>query len=215
MPRMQFSNSRSFTKIKLCVIVILACFRTNAFKLFTNHNIQANSKCITCRIRRHSISTTITMGLDVKIRMVGRKNGVEKWLESAYDTYDTRLKSSNVNVETQYHKNDDELIKNIEADESKNHKVILLDPRGKLCTSEAFSDDMYSWLEEGGSRLTFVIGGAEGLPQEVKQSQQHKNGNRIMLSLGMMTFTHQFARLLLMEQIYRASEIKKGSGYHK
>jgi len=153
------------------------------------------------------------MGLDVKIRMVGRKNGVEKWLESAYDTYDTRLKSSNVNVETQYHKNDDELIKNIEADESKNHKVILLDPRGKLCTSEAFSDDMYSWLEEGGSRLTFVIGGAEGLPQEVKQSQQ--NGNRIMLSLGMMTFTHQFARLLLMEQIYRASEIKKGSGYHK
>jgi 23S rRNA (pseudouridine1915-N3)-methyltransferase len=69
---------------------------------------------------------------------------------------------------------------------------------------------MYSWLEEGGSRLTFVIGGAEGLPQEIKQQQQ-----RDMLSLGMMTFTHQFARLLLMEQIYRASEIKKGSGYHK
>ena len=150
------------------------------------------------------------MGLDVKIRMVGRKNGGEKWLESAYDTYETRLQSSNVNVETQYHKNDDELMKCIAIDESKNHKVVLLDPRGKLCTSETFSNNMYSWLEEGGSRLTFVIGGAEGLPQEIKQQQQ-----RDMLSLGMMTFTHQFARLLLMEQIYRASEIKKGSGYHK
>jgi 23S rRNA (pseudouridine1915-N3)-methyltransferase len=150
------------------------------------------------------------MGLDVKIRMVGRKNGGEKWLESAYDTYETRLQSSNVNVETQYHKNDDELMKYIATDESKNHKVVLLDPCGKLCTSETFSNNMYSWLEEGGSRLTFVIGGAEGLPQEIKQQQQ-----RDMLSLGMMTFTHQFARLLLMEQIYRASEIKKGSGYHK
>lgn len=206
---------RLMPKIKLYVIVVLAFHvRTNAFKLFTNHNTQANSKCTSQS--RHSIPTRIlSMGLDVKIRMVGRKNGVEKWLETAYDTYDRRLKSSNVNVETQYHKNDDELLKSIEADESKNHKVVLLDPRGKLCTSEVFSDDMYGWLEEGGSRLTFVIGGAEGLPQEVKQSQQHKNGNRDMLSLGMMTFTHQFARLLLMEQIYRASEIKKGSGYHK
>jgi 23S rRNA (pseudouridine1915-N3)-methyltransferase len=151
--------------------------------------------------------------------MVGRKNGGEKWLETAYDTYETRLQSSNVNVETQYHKNDDELMKCIAIDESKNHKVVLLDPCGKLCTSETFSNDMYNWLEEGGSRLTFVIGGAEGLPQEIKQQQhqrQHKKGgHRDMLSLGMMTFTHQFARLLLMEQIYRASEIKKGSGYHK
>ena len=210
---MKFSTSRSFIKIKLCAIVILACclIRTNAFKQFTNHKMfQSNSKCNTQR-RRHSIlSTTITMGLDVKIRMVGRKNGGEKWLETAYDTYETRLQSSNVNVETQYHKNADELITCIAIDESKNHKVVLLDPRGKLCTSETFSNNMYSWLEEGGSRLTFVIGGAEGLPQEIKQQQQ-----RDMLSLGMMTFTHQFARLLLMEQIYRASEIKKGSGYHK
>jgi 23S rRNA (pseudouridine1915-N3)-methyltransferase len=112
-------------------------------------------------------------------------------------------------VSTQYHKNDDELIKGIEADESKNHKVVLLDPIGKMCTSEVFADDMYRWLEEGGSRLTFVIGGAEGLPMEVR------NGKRDLLSLGMMTFTHQFARILLVEQVYRASEIKKGSNYHK
>lgn len=151
------------------------------------------------------------MGMEVKIRMVGRKNGGEKWLESAYSTYDTRLKPTNLGVTTQYHKNDNELIKNIEGDENKNHKVILLDPLGKLCTSEVFSENMYQWLEQGGSRLTFVIGGAEGLPDEMKVGRAKSD----LLSLGMMTFTHQFARLLLMEQIYRASEIRKGSGYHK
>ncbi|KAL7539381.1 hypothetical protein ACHAXR_009246 [Thalassiosira sp. AJA248-18] len=151
------------------------------------------------------------MGLEVKIRMVGRKNGGEKWLESAYSTYDTRLKPTNLNVQTHYHKNDNELIKGIDADENKNHKVILLDPLGKLCTSEVFSSNMYQWLEDGGSRLTFVIGGAEGLPEKIKDGV----GKGDLLSLGMMTFTHQFARILLMEQIYRASEIRKGSGYHK
>ncbi|KAL7541327.1 hypothetical protein ACHAWF_006906 [Thalassiosira exigua] len=149
------------------------------------------------------------MGLEVKIRMVGRKNGGEKWLDSAYSTYETRLKSTNLKVITQYHKSDNELVKGTEADENKNHKVVLLDPIGKMCTSEVFSDNMYRWLEEGGSRLTFVIGGAEGLPDDMKE------GHRGMLSLGKMTFTHQFARILLMEQIYRASEIRKGSGYHK
>jgi len=153
---------------------------------------------------------TLTMGLEVKIRIVGRKSGGEKWLESSYSTYETRLKSTNLKVTTNWHKNDEELIKNIDSDNSKNHPVVLLDPLGKMCTSEKFSDDMYKWLEEGGSRLTFVIGGAEGLPEVLKSTYASR-----MLSLSSLTFTHQFARILLMEQIYRASEIKKGSGYHK
>lgn len=153
---------------------------------------------------------TLSMGLEVKIRIVGRKSGGEKWLESSYTTYETRLKSTNLQVTTQWHKNDDELIKGTDGDASKNHGVVLLDPLGKMVTSEKFSEDMYQWLEEGGSRLTFVIGGADGLPQEMKQTY----GSR-MLSLSSLTFTHQFARILLIEQIYRASEIKKGSGYHK
>ena len=85
---------------------------------------------------------TINMGLEVKIRMVGRKNGGEKWLESAYSTYDTRLKSTNMKVSTQYHKNDIELIKGVESDESKSHTCILLDPLGKMCTSEIFSEKL-------------------------------------------------------------------------
>ena len=155
-------------------------------------------------------SNTLSMGLEVRIRIVGRRNGGEPWLESSYSTYDTRLKSTNLKVTTQWHKNDDDLIKGVDGDAAKKHNVVLLDPCGKMCTSEKFSDDMHRWLEEGGSRLTFVIGGAEGLPNEVKMNYGNK-----MLSLSSLTFTHQFARILLMEQIYRASEIKKGSGYHK
>lgn len=63
-------------------------------------------------------------------------------------------------------------------------------------------------LPPGGSRLVFVIGGAEGLPSALKEKKE-------LWSLSKLTFTHQWARVLLTEQIYRATEIKKGSGYHK
>ena len=60
----------------------------------------------------------------------------------------------------------------------------------------------------------FVIGGAEGLPSELKETRSGRP-RPTLISLSAMTFTHQFARMLLIEQIYRASEIRKGSGYHK
>jgi len=155
---------------------------------------------------------TLTMGMQIKIRIVGRKNGSEKWLEDAYEMYETRLRPSNVQVETVWHKTDPDLIKNVNFDKEKGHTVILLDPaQGRTKTSEEFSNDMYDWLDTGGSRLSFVIGGAPGLPAELLQTYS-KNEK---LSLSALTFTHQFARTLLMEQIYRATEIRKGSGYHK
>lgn len=78
--------------------------------------------------------------------------------------------------------------------------------------SPAFSKFVFSKLEEGGSRLTFVVGGAEGLPPGLK-SKPPQGGTK--LSLSSMTFTHLWARALLAEQIYRASEIRRGSKYHK
>ena len=73
---------------------------------------------------------------------------------------------------------------------------------------------MYQWLDQGGSRLVFVIGGADGLPSELLTPNSAAKKEQL-LSLSSLTFTHQFARTLLMEQIYRATEIRKGSGYHK
>jgi len=76
-------------------------------------------------------------------------------------------------------------------------------------SSEQFSEQMYKWLEEGGSRVCFVIGGAEGLPAALQGLGLPS------LSLGPLTLTHQFARVLLAEQIYRASQIRLGTKYHK
>uniref|UniRef100_A0A7S2XIV0 Ribosomal RNA large subunit methyltransferase H n=1 Tax=Attheya septentrionalis TaxID=420275 RepID=A0A7S2XIV0_9STRA len=159
--------------------------------------------------------SSLCMGMEVRIRIVGRKNGSEKWLEDAYSMYETRLRPSNIDVETIWHKNDQELIKGVKGDSDKGHTVVLLDPRGKPRTSEQFSENMYTWLDQGGSRLSFVIGGAEGLPYELRDGSYNPKKSLILFSLSALTFTHQFARTLLMEQIYRASEIRKGSGYHK
>jgi 23S rRNA (pseudouridine1915-N3)-methyltransferase len=150
------------------------------------------------------------MGMKIKIRIVGRKNGSEKWLEDSYKMYETRLRPTPLEVETIWHKNDQDLIKGVQGDVNRNHAVVLLDPVGDRTTSEQFCENLYSWLDRGGSRVAFVIGGAEGLPAELLR-QEHME----RMSLSALTFTHQLARTLLVEQIYRASEIRKGSGYHK
>jgi 23S rRNA (pseudouridine1915-N3)-methyltransferase len=160
------------------------------------------------------------MGLKVNIRIVGRKSGSEAWLEDACDMYLTRLRPSGVEVDTTWHKDNPSLIKGVETDASKGNIIVLLDPLGKTKTSEQFSEDLYEWLDRGGSRMSFVIGGAEGLPSELKYPAASGGGGggkkpSILISLSSMTFTHQFARLLLIEQIYRGTEIRKGSGYHK
>jgi 23S rRNA (pseudouridine1915-N3)-methyltransferase len=154
---------------------------------------------------------SLSMGMKINIRIVGRKAGSEKWLESGVAMYETRLRPSSLEVETTWHKDNAALVKGVETDQSKGHVVVLLDPLGKTRTSEQLSDDLYQWLDQGGSRLSLVIGGAEGLPSELKES----NPSPQLMSLSALTFTHQFARLMLIEQIYRASEIRKGSGYHK
>lgn len=87
--------------------------------------------------------------------------------------------------------------------------VILLDERGKEYTSRQFS----SWLEQrmaaGVSKaLTFVIGGPYGFTDSVYSRAEHK------IALSRMTFTHEMARLLLVEQIYRGLTILRGMPYH-
>lgn len=158
----------------------------------------------------HQRSSVRCFAMKVTIRIVGRKKGAETWQEDACDMYLTRLKPSGLDVQTEWHKDNSALTKNVQSDYDKNLPVILLDPTGAQYTSEKLSQNMYRWIENGGSRMTFVIGGAEGLPAELKTEP-----NSILMSLSALTFTHQFARLVLIEQIYRASEIRKGSSYHK
>lgn len=138
----------------------------------------------------------------VKIRILSPGKTKELWLESALQEYIKRLKGR-AEIELIHPKNDEHFLELA----LKEKRLIALDPEGKEFTSEAFSAYLMKEIEAGGATLAFAIGAAEGLPPPLK--------NFPLLSLSRLTFTHQFARLLLLEQIYRAFEIDKGSGYHK
>lgn len=127
----------------------------------------------------------------------------ELWLEEALQEYSKRLKAQ-VTIEWKWAKDDQQLIDLTE----KENKVLCLDPAGKLFTSEDFAYFLEDSWEKGGSRLSIVIGGATGLPEPLKKKFP-------LISLSPLTFTHQITRLVLIEQIYRAIEIMKGSKYHK
>ncbi|MFA7682459.1 MAG: 23S rRNA (pseudouridine(1915)-N(3))-methyltransferase RlmH [Candidatus Peribacteraceae bacterium] len=86
-------------------------------------------------------------------------------------------------------------------------EVWVLDERGSQVSSRDFAAALAS-LHDSGTSVAFVIGGAYGLDDSVR-----KRANRI-LSLSAMTLPHELARLLFLEQLYRAQEIQKGSGYH-
>jgi 23S rRNA (pseudouridine1915-N3)-methyltransferase len=92
---------------------------------------------------------------------------------------------------------------------SKGSFLVALSERGKNFDSLGFS----SWIEQmglkGRSDITFVIGSAAGLDSSVIERAD------MLLSLSRMTFPHQMARLMLVEQIYRAFTLIKGGPYHK
>lgn len=87
--------------------------------------------------------------------------------------------------------------------------VITLEILGKQLSSEDFASKINEITNSGISELVFVIGSSCGLSQTVSQRADFK------LSISKMTFLHQFARLLLVEQIYRAFKILKNETYHK
>ncbi len=87
--------------------------------------------------------------------------------------------------------------------------VITLEITGKMLSSEDFAEKINSLTNDGTGEIVFVIGSSWGLSQKVSERADFK------LSLSKMTFLHQFARLLLVEQIYRAFKIIKGETYHK
>ncbi len=87
--------------------------------------------------------------------------------------------------------------------------VIALCVEGKPLSSEAFSQKLSDAATRGYSEIVFLIGSSHGLAPEVKARAD------LALSFSPMTFPHQLARILLLEQIYRAAEIARGSKYHK
>ena len=85
---------------------------------------------------------------------------------------------------------------------------VLLDERGKEFTSVEFAGFLQKTMNAGTRELFFILGGAYGVAESVKQKAD------LTISLSQMTFTHQVIRLLFAEQLYRAMTILKNEPYH-
>ncbi len=87
--------------------------------------------------------------------------------------------------------------------------VCLLDVVGRPNSSHELAKEVEKWQNTGVKEITFVIGGADGIAPQVAARADN------MLSLSFLTFTHEMARVIVMEQLYRAYTIIKGFPYQK
>lgn len=87
--------------------------------------------------------------------------------------------------------------------------VITMEIKGKPFSSEEFAQKIEEITNDGTQEIVFVIGSSCGIGKNVSDRANLK------MSMSKMTFLHQFARLILVEQIYRAFKIIKGETYHK
>ena len=88
-------------------------------------------------------------------------------------------------------------------------KLVCLDERGKLLTSPQLADQLGAWRDEGIRDTAFVIGGADGIDPALRARAD------LSISFGKMVWPHMLARVMLSEQIYRATTILAGSPYHR
>jgi 23S rRNA (pseudouridine1915-N3)-methyltransferase len=88
-------------------------------------------------------------------------------------------------------------------------KLVALDERGKRLGSLELAEKLSAFELRGISQLTLLIGGAEGLSDEVKRAARER------WSLSSLTLPHELARLVLLEQLYRAETIRAGHPYHR
>ena len=86
--------------------------------------------------------------------------------------------------------------------------LVLLDSRGKQISSEDLAAFLAEHQNRGTQALIFAVGGADGFSDETRKSAATQ------LSLGRMTLAHELARVVLLEQLYRAFTILKGHPYH-
>ncbi|OAM79633.1 23S rRNA (pseudouridine(1915)-N(3))-methyltransferase RlmH [Devosia elaeis] len=87
--------------------------------------------------------------------------------------------------------------------------VVALDERGKSLASEAFANQLARWRDDGRAAIGFVIGGADGIDPDLVRAAD------LTLSFSPMVWPHQLVRIMLAEQLYRATTILSGHPYHR
>lgn len=87
--------------------------------------------------------------------------------------------------------------------------VVVLDERGKPMGSVDFANALQGAMNNGKSHMQFILGGAEGLTDAIRTRAD------LLLAFGKLTWPHMLARIMLLEQIYRARQILAGHPYHR
>ncbi len=156
----------------------------------------------------------------MKITIISLGKIKEEYFKDSVDEYCKRLKNyctlNKVELpdEKIIESKSDDWIKNKESEKilkvvsEKSYKIAMSE-RGKNLTSEDFSKFLSDIKNTGVSEISFIIGGALGLGDEILEQSDYK------LSLSKMTLPHQMAYLFLVEQIYRAFKIMSNEPYHK
>lgn len=155
--------------------------------------------------------------MNIKLLTIGKTD--DKALQSLIDDYTKRLSFyikfdleiipdiknvKNLSVSQQKEKEGTLIMAKLTATD----QLILLDENGITFSSVGFSDYMQRKMNSGVKTLVFVVGGPYGFSDEVYQKAQGK------ISLSPMTFSHQMARLIFIEQLYRGLTILRNEPYH-
>lgn len=155
--------------------------------------------------------------MKIEVPFLGKTK--ERYIETGINDFHTRL-SHYVSVEIKHirvkHSKGLTAVQQIrsegkllDASLSPGSYLIALDGRGRSMSSEELSDCLTNLENLGVKKVSFVIGGPLGLADNFLKKAD------LVLSLSKMTFTHDLARLLILEQLYRAYTIKAGENYHK
>jgi 23S rRNA (pseudouridine1915-N3)-methyltransferase len=159
----------------------------------------------------------------MKLRIVTVSNRAPQWIQQGYGEYARRLPRE-ISLELVEVKPEsrpdgspgDKEVRQLKIAEAARirpfldgfHTVVALDERGMACSTAGLADLIRSWQLEG-ENAAFVIGGADGLDEDLKRMA------RLRMSLSAMTLPHQLVRVMLAEQIYRAVSVIKNHPYHR
>ena len=141
---------------------------------------------------------------DVKLRIAWIGKTKEPAIQSLTDEYLKRL-SRYAAAQAMALKDESTLLKLCERPR---HTLVLLDSGGKQLSSEEFAAFLGNHQDRNPLPLLFAVGPANGFAAETRQEAN------LLLSLGKMTLAHEIARVVLLEQLYRAFTILKGHPYH-
>jgi 23S rRNA (pseudouridine1915-N3)-methyltransferase len=133
-----------------------------------------------------------------KLSTKGYKEAFDHYFKQIHKMKIIEIKESNIQTEAKL------ILKAIDSDSH----IIVLTIEGIKMSSEGFSEHLGQYMDTG-KKIQCIIGGSDGLDPSVK-ALAHKE-----LSLSNMTFPHQLARIMLIEQIYRAIKIMEHHPYHK